>query len=126
MVSGFTSAYSVARPAPPTSPEKTSVSGVDTEPRGKGLARVRAIKASIFCSTRQLTAAAAPATSQMPIDPNSSTRNGTGPSVASNIPMIAVKTIKATTRGFVSWKYCSRREASCEGKVDTDSYRGDF
>jgi hypothetical protein len=36
-------------------------------PIGKGRARVRAIIASSFCSTRQLMTAAAPATSAMPI-----------------------------------------------------------
>ena len=39
------------------------------EPRTVGRPRVRAITASSFCSTRQLNAAAAPATSAMPTVP---------------------------------------------------------
>ena len=51
---------------PPTTPAKTSVGSDVSSPRGSGRRRVRAISASIFCSTRQLIAAAAPATSAMP------------------------------------------------------------
>ena len=51
---------------PPTSAAKTSVGRDVISPAGSGRRRVRAISASIFCSTRQLIAAAAPATSAMP------------------------------------------------------------
>jgi hypothetical protein len=48
-------------------PAKISVESGVISPRGSGRPRVRAISASIFCSTRQLKAAAAPATRAMPI-----------------------------------------------------------
>jgi hypothetical protein len=58
--------------------------------------------ASIFCSTRQFTAAAAPATSAMPIVPARKAWSGTAPGTARNIPITAVNTMSETTRGFVS------------------------
>ena len=58
--------------------------------------------ASAFCSTRQLIAAAAPATSAMPNVPASSTRGGTIPGVERHMPITAVKTMSDTTRGLVS------------------------
>ena len=67
-----------------------------------GRPRVRRIRASIFCSTKQLTAAAAPATSAMPIVASRSSRGGTMLGVARNMPITAVKTISETTRGLVS------------------------
>ena len=60
------------------------------------------MRASIFCSTRQLTAAAAPATSAMPTVAASRICSGTMPGVASSMPITAVKTISDTTRGLVS------------------------
>jgi hypothetical protein len=70
-----------------------------------GRQAVRFMRASMPCSTRQLKAAAAPATSQMP---------GTGrapcaalapvgtPGTASSMPITAQKTMSWTTRGLVS------------------------
>src|SRR5207344_3285345 len=48
------------------SAENSRVSCVDNSPRGNGRARVRAMTPSIFCSIRQLMAAAAPATAAIP------------------------------------------------------------
>ena len=45
------------------------------------------------------------AASQMPIVPAISGRSGTMPGTARNMPMIAVNTINATTRGLVSSRY---------------------
>jgi len=83
-------------------PANTSVCGVVSSPLGSGRQRVRSISASTFCSTRQLIAAAAPATRAMPNVPASSTRDGTIPGVARNMPITAVNTMSETTRGLVS------------------------
>ena len=64
--------------------------------------RVRAMRASTFRSTKWLIAAAEPATKAMPSEPNSRISQGTMPGVASNMPTMAVKVIKATTRGLVN------------------------
>jgi hypothetical protein len=103
-VIGLTKLYSSQRPAPPTTPAKTSVSVDVSSPRGSGRARVRAITASSFCSTRQFTAAAAPATSAMPAVAASRRPGGTQlpAGTARNIPITAQKTISDTTRGLVS------------------------
>src|SRR4029078_1940577 len=50
---------------------------------------------------RWLIAAADAAASQMPTVPNTSGCSGTMPGTARNMPMIAVNTISATTRGLV-------------------------
>src|SRR6266581_1628094 len=76
--------------------------------------------ASIFCSTKQFTAAAAPATSQIPIVAASSNPGGTMPGAARNMPMTAQNTINDTTRGLVrlrNWRRWKRAtaEASCTG-----------
>ena len=78
-------------------------------PRGSGRRRVRAISASIFCSTRQLIAAAAPATSAMPSVPKTTGIGGGTPGTARNMPIIATKTISDTTRGLVSARNCRKR-----------------
>jgi hypothetical protein len=57
--------------------------------------------ASIFSSIKQLNAAAAPDTKAIPMDAKNKISTGTIPGVAKNIPMIAVKTIRAHTRGLV-------------------------
>ena len=68
-----------------------------------GRQAVRAMRASICCSTRQLNAAAAPATSQMPtVAASSDAPVGGKPGVASSMPITAQKTISCTTRGLVS------------------------
>ena len=56
------------------------------------------------CSTRQLKAAAAAATSQMPAHATRQLPVGQAgqPGTASNMPITAQKTISCTTRGFVS------------------------
>ncbi|MCY1300887.1 hypothetical protein D9M70_504730 [compost metagenome] len=66
--------------------ENTSVCGVVISPVADGRQAVRRISASTFCSTRQLMAKAAPASSQMPAAPPISTRHGTMPGVARNMP----------------------------------------
>ena len=84
----------------------TSVSADVSSPLGSGRRRVRAISASSFCSTRQLIAAAAPATRPMPSVPNTTAPIGGRPGTARNIPMTAVNTISATTRGLASARNC--------------------
>src|SRR6267143_5562980 len=83
MVSGLTRVYSIHSPVPPTAPANASVWSDVSSPRGKGLARVRVMTASILCSTRQFTAAAAPATSQMPMVAASRSFGGTMPGTRS-------------------------------------------
>src|SRR6267378_718367 len=121
MVSGLTRVYSIHSPVPPTAPANASVWSDVSSPRGKGLARVRAMTASILCSTRQFTAAAAPATSQMPMVAASRSFGGTMPGMDRNMPITAQNTIKDTTRGLVRLRNSRRRkraavEASCMGK----------
>ena len=60
------------------------------------------MRESIRCSTRQLKAAAAAATSQMPATPPSARCQSGKPGVDSNIPIKAQNTISWTTRGLVS------------------------
>ena len=94
---------------PPTTLANASVCADVISPRGSGRARVRAINASIRCSTRQLIAAAAPATSAMPSVAANTTSAGGRPGVARNMPMTATKTISDTTRGLVSARNCRKR-----------------
>ena len=54
------------------------------------------------CSTMQLNAAAAAATSQMPTVAASAVRHSGRPGDASSMPITAQNTISCTTRGFVS------------------------
>ena len=89
-------------PNPPTIIKKNVVSGTLTLPCGSGLPFVLAITASIFCSTKQFNAAAAPATNAIPIVPKIRVSKGTAPGTAINIPITAVKTISDTTRGLVN------------------------
>ena len=63
---------------------------------------VRAIRLSMPCSTRQLKAAAAAATSHIPATAASAVRQSGSPGTASSMPMAAQKTISWTTRGLVS------------------------
>jgi hypothetical protein len=67
---------------------------------GRGRARVLAIRASIFSSIKQLKAAAAPDTNPIPRIALINKFNGTMPGVDKNIPMTAVKTIRAFTLGL--------------------------
>jgi len=71
---------------------------------GNGLPRVRAIRASIFSSIKQLKAAAAPDTNPIPRIELINTFRGTMLGVDKNIPITAVKTIKAFTLGLQSEK----------------------
>ena len=109
IVSGLTNRYRSHSPAMPTTAAKVSVWRDVSSPRGNGRPRVRRITASIFCSTRQLIAAAAPATSAMPIVPNSTACAGGIPGDARNMPMTAVNTMSDTTRGFVNARNCRKR-----------------
>jgi hypothetical protein len=65
-----------------------------------GLPFVLAITASIFCSIKQLKAAAAHDTKPMPRIELSNTLNGTIPGADKNIPITAVKTIRELTRNL--------------------------
>ena len=78
----------------------------DADPVVVGIRQaVRFMRASICFSTKQLKAAAAPATSQMPTHATamraSSCPSGK-PGTAKIMPMKAQKTISCTTRGLVS------------------------
>lgn len=76
------------------------VSAWDTWPVGSGRARVRAMTASILCSIKQLKAAAAPEEKAMPTVVATNSGQGTMPGVARNMPITAVNTINAVTRGL--------------------------
>ena len=104
MVSGFTQTYSSQEPALHSTPAKQQRLPVRQLARAVGRQAVRLILASMRCSTRQLKAAAAAATSQMPAQATSqpqSSRSGR-PGTASTMPITAQNTISCTTRGLVS------------------------
>jgi hypothetical protein len=112
IVSGFTKKYRMALPRPHSTAENSSVCVWVSSPFAVGRHAVRAIFASIFSSTRQLKAAAAAATSQMPAVANSTRSRSGQPGSASSMPMTAQKTISCTTRGFVSERYWRSRDGS--------------
>ena len=102
IVNGFTHTHSTALPSAHSTAEKTSASRRVSSPLAVARQAVRAILASMCCSMRQLKAAAAPATSQMPATAATS-RTGSGqPGWASSMPMRAQNTMSCTTRGLVS------------------------
>ena len=102
IVSGLTQNHSTALPAAHSRAENASVCARVSSPRAVGRQAVRAILRSICSSIRQLKAAAAPATSQMPsVAAPASARSGQ-PGWASSIPISAQKTMSCTTRGLVS------------------------
>jgi hypothetical protein len=104
-VSGFTSAIRMAIDKAPRLIANTSTCVGVSDPVGSGRCAVRAITRSMRWSIRWLIAAADAAASQMPMNPASDWRSGGQPGTARNIPMIAVNTIRATTRGLVNSKY---------------------
>jgi len=97
------------RPRPPTSIASVRVSAAEIAPRALARARVRAMRASMVRSTRQLIAAAAPATSAMPSEATRKRASGGKPGVARNMPIIAVNTISELTRGLHRSKNAARR-----------------
>src|SRR5271154_128616 len=107
MVSGFTACQRIASPRPPTAPDSNRICADVMVPITVGRPRVRAIAASIFCSTRQLNAAAAPATSAIPAVAASKSCAGGTAGEASSIPITAVKTMSETTRGLVRRQNCA-------------------
>lgn len=96
-------------PRPPSTAENDRICVVVISPRADGRHEVRRIFASIFCSTRQLIANAAPASSQMPTVPPISTVHGTMPGVDRNMPMTAQNTASCVTRGLVRAMYWETR-----------------
>ena len=103
MVSGLTQKYSSAEPVAHRMIENVSVWKSLSCPLAVGRQAVRFILASMFFSTRQLKAAAAPETSQMPRHATraslTSAQVGT-PGTASTMPMSAQNTISWMTRGL--------------------------
>jgi len=96
MVIGLTHTYSSTEPAVHSKAENTSDWRSLNSPLAVGRQAVRFILASMPFSTRQLKAAAAPATSQMPSEAtaasHTSDRLGT-PGTASTMPIKAQNTI---------------------------------
>src|SRR5581483_3409359 len=82
---------------------------------GSGRRRVRLISASAARSKIWLNVAAEPAASAMPKVAYRKVTNGRKPGVERNMPTTAVKTISATTRGFVSSKYSRARARVLRG-----------
>ena len=105
MVMGLIQMYKMAEPATHSAPENSKVWRLDSSPRAVGRQAVRFMRASILCSTRQLKAAAAPATSQIPAQAttmrNSSAADGR-PGTAKTMPISAQKTMSCTTLGLVN------------------------
>ena len=101
----MTHQYSSAEPAAHSSAENSSVCVLDSSPLAVGRQAVRFILASMPCSTMQLNAAAAPATSQMPALATAINAHCAPlgmPGTASTMPMKAQNTMSCTTRGLVS------------------------
>ena len=105
IVSGLTWVCSTHMPAPPMKPENTSACSGVSSPCGSGRMRVRAMRASMCCSISELTAKAAPASSQMPSVAIATVRADGIPGVARNMPMTAQKIASCVTRGLVSAQY---------------------
>jgi hypothetical protein len=105
IVSGFTKKYNSAEPATHSPAENSRVCVFESSPLAVGRQAVRFIFASMLCSTMQLKAAAAPATSQMPRHATAMRTSWSGagqPGTASTMPISAQNTISCTTRGLVS------------------------
>ena len=92
-------------PMPPISPEKSSAWTAESSPRGRGRIRVRAIFASMCCSISELTAKAAPASSQMPSVATATRPSGGSSRVDRNMPITVQNSASCVTRGFVSAQY---------------------
>ena len=101
-VIALTQVSSSAAPAPHSTAENTSACVLVSSPLAVGRQAVRVMRVSICCSTRQLNAAAAAATSQMPAVAASVGTSGGQPGTARNMPITAQNTISCTTRGLVS------------------------
>ena len=105
MVSGLTQTYSTTEPRVHSTLENSKVCTLLNWPLAVGRHAVRLMRASMCCSTMQLKAAAAPATSQMPRQASKASftwaQLGT-PGTASTMPIRAQKTMSCTTRGLVS------------------------
>src|SRR5579859_7090947 len=112
IVRGFTAFHRIARPRPPTAPDIRMICAGVIVPITVGRPRVRAMTASIFCSTRQLNAAAAPATSAMPMVAARTSPAGGSVGEASSMPITAVKTMSDTTRGLVRRQNCTGTAAA--------------
>ena len=93
IVSGLTQKYRIALPIAHNTAENVTVWTLVSCPLAVGRHEVRAILASICCSTTQLSAAAAPATSQMPAVAVRAIFQSGRPGTASSMPMTAQNTI---------------------------------
>ncbi len=104
MVSGLVHSSSTSAPSVHRMAEKASACWLLSSPRAVGRQEVRFMRASIWRSTRQLKAAAAPATSQMPRQASAMCSHWSAlgqPGTASTMPISAQNTISCTTRGLV-------------------------
>jgi hypothetical protein len=104
IVSGLTVNHSSAEPSAHSTTEKSSACQSLSSPRAVGRQAVRFILASMPFSTRQLKAATAAATSQIPRQASAPWRTSAQlgkPGTASTMPMKAQNTINCTTRGLV-------------------------
>src|SRR5471032_252808 len=120
-------------PAPPMTVAKIAVCVTLMSPIAIGRRAVRAMRASISRSARQLTAKAAPASNQMPTVAATSRCQSGMQSLARNMPITAQKTASCVTRGLVSAQYWEARLAVLDvavcvviggawGLSDTDLY----
>ena len=105
MVSGLTQTYKITEPALTSTAENISACISDSSPLAVGRHAVRFMRESIPFSTRQLNAAAAPATSQIPRQAIAMRRSSAAvgqPGTASTMPIRAQKTMSWMTRGLAS------------------------
>ena len=102
MVSGLTKCSSTNIPRPPITPDAPRISTTDSSTDADARRAVRAMRASSSRSTRQFTANAALASSQMPIVADITRCTGGRPGTARHMPITAQNTASCVTRGFVS------------------------
>ena len=89
--------------------ENSKICCTEISPWAEARLAVRAMRASISRSTKQLIANAAPANNQIPIAAGKTMRQLGTVSDAKNMPITAQKTASCVTRGLVNARYCARR-----------------
>lgn len=109
MVKGLTKAYKINEPNAHKTVENIKACASESSPVAVGRHAVRRILASRVFSTKQLNAAAAPATNQIPKQAQkmrSQASNEGKPGMAKTMPIKAQNTMSWITRGLVSALYC--------------------
>jgi len=124
IVSGLTHTYKTTEPSAHSTAEKLSVRALVNSPLAVGRQAVRFILASMRCSTTQLNAAAAPATSQIPkhaMAARCTSAQLGSPGTASTMPISAQNTISWITLGLVSAWYWRQTDGKADGAAGLEA-----